>query len=290
MRARPATPPSAAIEARIGRAARASSSCEAAWGIHQVVNENMASAARIHAIERGKDPRSSRCSRSAAPARSTPTGVAEILRCAARDRPVRGRRHCRRSASWRRRSPSTSCAASPGRLEALDWAAVNALLAEMEGEGGDSCAGRCRRTRSRCAARRHALPAPGLRDPGAAARRASSARKQAASRERVRAGLRRVYGARRPARVEAVSWRVVASGPAPGAARADRRAASTAQARCAQGQAPDLLAGARRLRGRAGLRSLPPGARRRLRRPGDRRGARIHRGLGRAPGPASTTP
>lgn len=30
---------------------------EAAWGIHQVVNENMAGAARIHAIERGKDPR-----------------------------------------------------------------------------------------------------------------------------------------------------------------------------------------------------------------------------------------
>jgi N-methylhydantoinase A len=29
---------------------------EAAWGIHQVVNENMANAARIHAIERGKDP------------------------------------------------------------------------------------------------------------------------------------------------------------------------------------------------------------------------------------------
>ena len=30
---------------------------EAAWGIHQVVNEQMAGAARIHAIERGKDPR-----------------------------------------------------------------------------------------------------------------------------------------------------------------------------------------------------------------------------------------
>jgi N-methylhydantoinase A len=30
---------------------------EAAWGIHQVVNENMASAARVHAIERGQDPR-----------------------------------------------------------------------------------------------------------------------------------------------------------------------------------------------------------------------------------------
>ncbi len=32
-------------------------SVEAAWGIHQVVNENMANAARVHAIERGKDPR-----------------------------------------------------------------------------------------------------------------------------------------------------------------------------------------------------------------------------------------
>jgi N-methylhydantoinase A len=31
---------------------------EAAWGIHQVVNENMANAARVHAVERGKDPRS----------------------------------------------------------------------------------------------------------------------------------------------------------------------------------------------------------------------------------------
>lgn len=30
---------------------------ETAWGIHQVVNENMAGAARIHAVERGKDPR-----------------------------------------------------------------------------------------------------------------------------------------------------------------------------------------------------------------------------------------
>jgi N-methylhydantoinase A len=29
---------------------------EAAWGVHQVVNENMANAARVHAIERGKDP------------------------------------------------------------------------------------------------------------------------------------------------------------------------------------------------------------------------------------------
>ena len=29
---------------------------QAAWGIHQVVNENMANAARVHVLERGKDP------------------------------------------------------------------------------------------------------------------------------------------------------------------------------------------------------------------------------------------
>jgi N-methylhydantoinase A len=31
---------------------------EAAWGIHRVVNENMASAARVHIVEKGLDPRS----------------------------------------------------------------------------------------------------------------------------------------------------------------------------------------------------------------------------------------
>lgn len=30
---------------------------EAAWGIHRIANENMANAARVHALERGKDPR-----------------------------------------------------------------------------------------------------------------------------------------------------------------------------------------------------------------------------------------
>jgi N-methylhydantoinase A/acetone carboxylase, beta subunit len=33
------------------------STVEAAWGIHQVVGENMASATRIHLVEKGKDPR-----------------------------------------------------------------------------------------------------------------------------------------------------------------------------------------------------------------------------------------
>ena len=45
-----------AIEARVARPLGLSLT-DAAWGIHRVVNENMAAAARIHGIERGKDLR-----------------------------------------------------------------------------------------------------------------------------------------------------------------------------------------------------------------------------------------
>ena len=45
-----------AIEDRIARPLNMSVE-EAAWGIYQVSNENMANAARVHALERGKDPR-----------------------------------------------------------------------------------------------------------------------------------------------------------------------------------------------------------------------------------------
>ena len=36
---------------------------EAAWGIHEIVNENMAGAARVHIAEKGRDPRSGACPR-----------------------------------------------------------------------------------------------------------------------------------------------------------------------------------------------------------------------------------
>ncbi len=45
-----------AIQTRIA-APLGMSATHAAWGIHQLVDEGMASAARVHAIERGKDPR-----------------------------------------------------------------------------------------------------------------------------------------------------------------------------------------------------------------------------------------
>lgn len=46
----------AAIEAKIGDPLGLSV-VDAAWGIHSIVNENMASAARLHIIERNRDPR-----------------------------------------------------------------------------------------------------------------------------------------------------------------------------------------------------------------------------------------
>ncbi len=46
----------AAIESRIANPLGITA-LEAAWGIHQIANENMANAARVHALERGKDPR-----------------------------------------------------------------------------------------------------------------------------------------------------------------------------------------------------------------------------------------
>jgi N-methylhydantoinase A len=106
----------------------------AAWGIHQIANENMANAARVHALERGKDPHrfplfafggagpvhAYRIALSlGAPALLVPHGAGVISAVGFLSAPlafdfVR---------SWR------------GRLDTLDWAKANALLAEMEAEG-----------------------------------------------------------------------------------------------------------------------------------------------------------
>jgi N-methylhydantoinase A len=45
-----------ALEEKIGRPLNLTAE-RAAWGVHEVVNENMANAARIHAVEKGIDPR-----------------------------------------------------------------------------------------------------------------------------------------------------------------------------------------------------------------------------------------
>jgi N-methylhydantoinase A len=107
---------------------------EAAWGIHQIVNESMANAARIHTLERGKDPHrfpvfafggagpvhGFRIAKAlSSPALIVPFGAGVMSAVGFLTAPlafdfVR---------SW------------PGRIDRLDWQKVNALLGEMEAEG-----------------------------------------------------------------------------------------------------------------------------------------------------------
>ena len=109
---------------------------EAAWGIHQVVNENMANAARVHAIERGKDPR------------------AYPLFAFGGAGPVHGYRVARALGVPGFIAPLGAGATSAfgflcaplsfdfvrslyGRLHELDWRGANEALEEMEEEGRD---------------------------------------------------------------------------------------------------------------------------------------------------------
>jgi N-methylhydantoinase A len=107
---------------------------KAAWGVHQVVDENMANAARVHAVERGKDPRkylllafggagpvhAHRVGRAlGVPGFVTPLGAGTASAFGFLCAPL-----------------SFDLARSLyGRLDELDWDAANAALAEMEEEG-----------------------------------------------------------------------------------------------------------------------------------------------------------
>lgn len=107
---------------------------EAAWGVHQVVDENMANAARVHAVERGKDPRR------------------YLLLAFGGAGPVHAHRVARALGVPGFVAPLGAGTASAfgflcaplsfdlarslyGRLDGLDWDAANAALEEMEREG-----------------------------------------------------------------------------------------------------------------------------------------------------------
>ena len=107
---------------------------KAAWGVHQVVDENMANAARVHAVERGKDPRK------------------YLLLAFGGAGPVHAHRVARALGVPAFVAPLGAGTASAfgflcaplsfdlarslyGRLDELDWDAANAALAEMEEEG-----------------------------------------------------------------------------------------------------------------------------------------------------------
>jgi N-methylhydantoinase A len=190
---------------------------EAAWGIHQIVNEVMAGAARVHTLERGGDPR------------RLPVfafGGAG---------PVHGYRIAAALGSPRLIVPSGAGVMSaigflaapiafdftrsfPGRLDTLDWARVNGLIAEMEEEGTELLASAGLRgrdvTHRRAAEMRYVgqghevrVPLP----PGPLTPASVPALREAFETEYLR-----LYGRLGPpVSVEAITWRVVSSGPRP---------------------------------------------------------------------------
>ncbi|MGE3273394.1 MAG: hydantoinase/oxoprolinase family protein, partial [Chloroflexota bacterium] len=107
---------------------------EAAWGIHQVVNESMANAARVHAIERGKDPRSFPVFAFGGAGPVHAYRVAEALHAPSMISPYAA------GVTSTVGFLSAPLAfdfvrTSYGRLDELDWTSVSGIYAEMEDNG-----------------------------------------------------------------------------------------------------------------------------------------------------------
>jgi N-methylhydantoinase A len=122
-----------AIEERVARPLGLSTT-EAAWGIHRVVNENMAAAARIHGIERGKDLRAYPLFAFGGAGPVHCWQVAKILKVPRILLPFGAGAM---SAYGLLSAPLAFdfVRTRHERLDAPDWAAVNRLLDEMEAEG-----------------------------------------------------------------------------------------------------------------------------------------------------------
>jgi len=108
----------------------------AAWGIHEVVNENMANASRIHAVEKGIDPRRFALVAFGGAGPVHAYQVAEKLRLGAIVVPP-GAGVC--SAFGFLLAPMSFDLSRSyiARLEALQWDRLNSIYAEMEGKGGE---------------------------------------------------------------------------------------------------------------------------------------------------------
>ena len=131
----------------------------AAWGIHQVVNENMANAARVHAVERGKDPRLPplrlRWGRPRARLRvARALGVPGFIAPWARARP-------QPSAFCARPSPSTSCATFTVAWTTSAGRRLTRRLGRWKRRAATFCAPRASPTRRGKASLRDALRGPG---------------------------------------------------------------------------------------------------------------------------------
>ncbi|HEU4340603.1 MAG TPA: hydantoinase/oxoprolinase family protein, partial [Candidatus Binatia bacterium] len=190
---------------------------QVAWGIHQIVNENMANAARAHLGERGKDPRRMPLYAFGGAGPVHGYRVAEILRLASVISPL--------GAGV---GSTFGLLAAPlafdfvrsaySRLDQLDWQLANRLLHDMAGEGREILQGsglsRAEIGYQRLADMRYmgqghevsvALPSEAL-GPEHLPRITAA----------FKATYRGLYGREGPeVPLELINWRVVASGPRP---------------------------------------------------------------------------
>jgi N-methylhydantoinase A len=109
---------------------------EAAWGVHQVVNESMANAARVHAIERGKNPRAFPLFAFGGAGPVHAYRVAEILHAPSMISPY-GAGVTSTVGFLAAPLAFDFVRTSYGQLDELDWASVNTIFAEMEANGRD---------------------------------------------------------------------------------------------------------------------------------------------------------
>jgi N-methylhydantoinase A len=189
---------------------------EATWGIHQLANESMAGAARIHAIERGKDVERFPIFAFGGAGPVHAFGVARILRSPSVIYPLGA--GVMSAVGFLVAPLSLDFVRTlPGALDALDWGAVARAVAEMEAAGrevlgrtipaGDIRFRRFADMRYRKQGYEIRVPIPD--GPLDASRRDEVLRS-------FEGAYRAIYGHTvRDAPVEAVSWRVVAQGPRP---------------------------------------------------------------------------
>src|SRR2546428_142010 len=107
---------------------------EAAWGIHRVVNENMAAAARIHGIERGKDLRTYPLFAFGGAGPVHAWQVGRILRVPRMLVPF----GAGAISAWGLLVAPLAfdfVRTAPQQLETADWSRISGLFADMEAEG-----------------------------------------------------------------------------------------------------------------------------------------------------------
>ncbi|HET8607972.1 MAG TPA: hydantoinase/oxoprolinase family protein [Gaiellaceae bacterium] len=180
---------------------------DAAWGIHQVVNENMANAARVHAVERGLDPRRLPLFAFGGAGPVHALGVAAALGSPSVYAPLGAGVM---SAAGFLAAPLAFDFVRTRRalLDEVDWAEAEALFAEME-RAGEELLGLDEATHRRIAELRYVGQGHELRVDVPAG---GAAELRAAFELR----YRELYGHEGTAvPVEALNWRVVSSGPKP---------------------------------------------------------------------------